>query len=173
MNDLTTYPNGYSVVSTYGDVLPVRRIRLAGEREIDYELLNRILILFDRDKPHKQACMDIRKIASMVLSNKSYTSSIINTCFNINFNRFMNFYRVKDACYHIMSEDNVPVTLLCEDMGFRSFSAFSDAFKWYTRGYTPYRWQQNMAMAKIPSEIMSDLKTQEVGYDKVDKEQVF
>lgn len=124
MNDLTTYPNGCSVVSTYGDVLPVRRIRLAGEREIDYELLNRILILFDRDKPHKQACMDIRKIASMVLSNKSYTSSIINTCFNINFNRFMNFYRVKDACYHIMSEDNVPVTLLCEDMGFRSFSAF-------------------------------------------------
>ena len=47
MNDLTTYPNGCSVVSTYGDVLPVRRIRLAGEREIDYELLNRILILFN------------------------------------------------------------------------------------------------------------------------------
>ncbi len=173
MNNLTTYPNGCSVVSTYGDVLPVRRIRLAGEREIDYELLNRILILFNEEKPHKQACMDIRKIASMVLSNKSYTSSIINTCFNMNFNRFVNFYRVKDACYHIMSEDNVPVTLLCEDMGFRSFSAFSDAFKRYTRGYTPYRWQQNMAMAKIPAEMKSELKTQEVGYDKVDKEQVF
>lgn len=170
MNNLTKCPKCCSVVSTYGGALPVRRIKLAGEQEVDYELLNRILILFDKEKPHKQACMGIRKIASMVLSNKSYTSSIINTCFNMNFNRFVNFYRVKDACYHIMNEDNVPVTLLCEDMGFRSFSAFSDAFKRYTRGYTPYRWQQNMAMAKIPFEMESDLKTKEIGYDKVDKE---
>ena len=154
-------PEHCSVQSTFRVALPIRHITLAGEREIDFSLLNRILILFDSKRPHKSASVDIRKIASMVLSNKSYTSSVINTCFNTNFNRFVNFYRIKDALYHIVNEDDTPVTILCENIGFKSFSAFSDAFKRYTRGYTPYRWQQNMTIAKIPAYDKIEIQTEE------------
>lgn len=161
-------PGSCSVVSTYGESLPMRCITLAGEKEIDFKLLNRIIILFDREKPHKCHCVDIRQVASMVLSNKSYTSSVINTCFNTNFSQFVNFHRVKDALYHIENNNDTPVTLLCEDIGFRSFSAFSDAFKRYTRGYTPYNWQQNMDMIRIPADDCKSVKTEEGdSYDKV------
>lgn len=162
------YPGSCSVVSTYGVSLPIRCITLAGEQEIDFKLLNRIIILFDKEKPHKRHCVDIRKIASMVLSNKSYTSAVINTCFNTNFNQFVNFYRVKDALYHIENNNNTPVTVLCEDIGFRSFSAFSDAFKRYTRGYTPYNWQQNVDMMRMQADDCKSVKEEEDdGYDKV------
>lgn len=162
------YPGSCSVVSTYGVSLPIRCITLAGEQEIDFKFLNRIIILFDKEKPHKRHCVDIRKIASMVLSNKSYTSAVINTCFNTNFNQFVNFYRVKDALYHIENNNNTPVTVLCEDIGFRSFSAFSDAFKRYTRGYTPYNWQQNVDMMRMQADDCKSVKEEEDdGYDKV------
>lgn len=152
MNNLTMLTDSCVADSTCGVYLPVRRITLAGEQVIDFELLNRIVILFDKEKPHRSSCVDIRRVASMALSNKSYTSAVINTCFNTNFNRFVNFYRVRDAVYHIVNKDNTPITLLCEDIGFKSFSAFSDAFKRFTGGYTPYKWQQNMIMTKAPKD---------------------
>lgn len=78
------------------------------------------------------------RLAELVNTQYKYVSQVINEKFNINFNGFLNDYRIKEACRRINSGkfDNLTVEALGNSVGFKSRMSFFTAFKHIT-GLTP------------------------------------
>lgn len=77
-------------------------------------------------------------LARMVDSNVKYVSQTINEEFNRNFSTFVNEYRIRIACDRFANPeyDSYKIKYIGESVGFRSQTAFSDAFRRHT-GLSP------------------------------------
>ena len=70
--------------------------------------------------------------------SRTYISQVINEKFNMNFNNYINEYRIKEARRVLTDEANKNLTIetIAMSIGFGSKSSFNSAFKKYT-GITP------------------------------------
>lgn len=77
------------------------------------------------------------KLASLLQTNRSYLSQIINERYGINFTQWVNGYRIQDAI-RILSdpECDTPLKAVCTQVGFSSMTTFYTLFKKAT-GMTP------------------------------------
>ncbi len=80
----------------------------------------------------------LTKLADQLNTNTSYLSKAINTGFHKNFNSLINEYRIKKVIAYMEDNIDTPFTIesLGKDAGFKSRSAFHNAFKKHT-GLTP------------------------------------
>jgi tetratricopeptide (TPR) repeat protein len=86
----------------------------------------------------------LEKMATLVGSNRQYVSQIINEDFNQSFSDFVNESRIKEA-RKILSDtryENYTIEAIGKMVGFKSKSAFNQAFKKFT-GITPSFYQQS------------------------------
>jgi len=87
--------------------------------------------LLDQQKPYLISELTLTQLASMMMLNSGLLSRVINVGYNLNFNDFINGYRIKEVLAKIDDQQHKKVTLLgiALDSGFNSKATFNRAFK--------------------------------------------
>ena len=114
----------------------------------DHEKLKKeLLTLFEQEKIYMHPDLRITKIAEELQTNRTYISRMINEDFSMNFNDFVNQYRVREAEKLLVSEEYKAYTIdyIAETVGFGSGNSFSRAFKEY-KGITPGQYRAKMKL---------------------------
>ncbi|MPN40137.1 hypothetical protein SDC9_187673 [bioreactor metagenome] len=103
------------------------------------DLYERLITYFDQKKPYLRQNLKIKEVALYLYSNKTYLSRIINDKHNLNFNQFVNYYRIEEVKRLFMEDSSLNIQELCTRSGFGSMATFSIAFRYYL-GNTPADW---------------------------------
>jgi AraC-like DNA-binding protein len=108
------------------------------------KLKDEFLRLFEDDKVFTNCDLRIIDLSEMLATNRTYISKLINEEFNMNFNEFVNNYRVETAKKYLSSPDFAmfKLEIIAEKSGFNSFSSFARVFKNIT-GTTPGNFRKN------------------------------
>ncbi len=109
----------------------------------DYEKYKlQLLDFMTKQKPHLEPNLTIDELSAKTNIPQKYLSQTINTCFNLNFNSFINSYRVTEAKCLMESDINNSKTIyhILLDSGFNSKSVFNEAFKKFA-GTTPKEYR--------------------------------
>ena len=112
--------------------------------------------MMEEDRIYRDSELNVDKMAMMLGTNRTYLSRIINEFEGINFNRYINKYRIKKAA-DIMSDKNndEPIKYICLRVGFRSHATFSKIFSDEV-GVTPQNYR------KIAIEMSNNLNDNEL-----------
>ncbi|NTD96352.1 AraC family transcriptional regulator [Agrobacterium tumefaciens] len=104
--------------------------------------------LLDQQKPYLIADLTLSQLASLMMLNSGLLSKVINSGYDLNFNDFINGYRIKEVISRIDNQQHKKVTLLgiALDSGFNSKATFNRAFKKQT-GKTPLEYIKNRESA--------------------------
>lgn len=103
------------------------------------DLYERLSDYFKKEKPYLKSGINVGDVAIHLSSNKSYLSRLLNDKLNLNFNQFVNSYRIKEAQRLVTESGNLSLHELCKRVGFTSMATFTVAFKLNT-GMTPGEW---------------------------------
>ncbi len=93
------------------------------------ELYDRIVDLFDTDKPYLIDGITVSEVARMLFTNKVYVSRAINDYTGKNFCQFVNYYRVKYAVKMFNGNPYLKVGDLSDMSGFHTQVSFNMAFR--------------------------------------------
>lgn len=98
------------------------------------------------DKAYCLTNFNIATCASLLNTNRSYLSNVVNDVFQKSFSDFINELRIKEACYKLSETDCRHLTLeaVSESVGFANRNTFTRNFKKVT-GVTPSFYMKNNA----------------------------
>ena len=107
------------------------------------EVIPQLLRLMEEEKLYLNANLNLKIIAKRVRIHYNHLSRIINERFDMNYNDFINRYRIQEAKEMLLSKDGYQKNILeiMYDTGFYSKSVFNTAFKKFT-GMTPSEFKQ-------------------------------
>ncbi|WP_462242845.1 helix-turn-helix domain-containing protein [Ferruginibacter sp.] len=107
----------------------------------------KILELLEKAKVYEDPELSLTQVAKQLGTNPSLLSKVINQGFQLNFNDFINNYRIEAVKEKLKAGEHKMQTLLgiAYDCGFNSKATFNRAFKKAT-GVSPKEWQE-----KLPS----------------------
>lgn len=113
------------------------------ETIIDHVWKERVLNVVLHQKRYQNPDLTLTDLAKELQTNPSFLSKIINQSFQMNFNDFVNFYRVEDVKQQLQDKGNAHLTIMsmAYDAGFNSKATFNRAFKKQT-GKNPKEWMQ-------------------------------
>jgi len=100
-----------------------------------------LIQLFDIDKIYKNPDLRITSVSGLLKTNRTYISKLINEEFQMNFNEFVNKYRIEEAKKWMEDTDRDSYTLeyIAEKSGFGSVNSFTRVFKTIV-GSPPGKW---------------------------------
>lgn len=105
----------------------------------DYKIIQRLILYFESEKPYLDSELKMADVSKRIYTNKTYLSRALNHRMSRNFNQFVNYYRVREACAMYIDNPLIKITELCDKSGFKNVSSFSNAFNLNVR-YTPAEW---------------------------------
>ncbi len=105
-----------------------------------YETLTQFM---DNEKPYKNYNLSLKELASQIDFNPAVLSQVVNENSGMNFNDFVNRYRVKEAQALLESGEDLFIKEVMYDSGFHSTSTFHSAFKKKT-GKTPTAYRKHL-----------------------------
>jgi AraC-like DNA-binding protein len=88
-----------------------------------------LLLFFKDKKPWLDPHLTILEVAKQIGTNRSYISNIINDNIGVNFNQFVNDYRVNEAKILLKQTPELSISEISELAGFGSVSSFLRIFK--------------------------------------------
>ena len=102
-----------------------------------------LLTVMETEKPYLDPNMSVSKMAKRLGVPKEHISQIINQRFYMNFNQFLNKYRIEEAKKRLKDpkESQFVVLKIAHDVGFNSKSTFNTAFKKFT-GMSPSQYRE-------------------------------
>ena len=105
----------------------------------------KIIALINEEKIYENEELSLTQMAKMLQTNASVLSKMINQGFNLNFNDFINYYRIKAVQEKIKNGEQKTQTLLgiAYDCGFNSKATFNRAFKKATT-VSPKDWMETL-----------------------------
>jgi AraC-like DNA-binding protein len=108
------------------------------------EWKNKILDYMQKDKAYENAELSLTHIAKALNTNASIISKAINQGFQLNFNDFVNNYRIEAVKEKLKAGEQKTQTLLgiAYDCGFNSKATFNRAFKKFTT-LSPKEWLES------------------------------
>ncbi len=115
------------------------------EKKPDIDLLDewksKISVLLESEKIYEDPELSLTQVAKQLKTNPSLLSKIINQGFQLNFNDFINNYRITAVKEKLQAGEQKTQTLLgiAYDCGFNSKATFNRAFKKAT-GASPKEW---------------------------------
>ena len=109
------------------------------------ELYGQIQTLMDEQKPYTEFRLTLQQLANMLHITAADLSQIVNENANMNFNDFVNSYRIELAKSLIREKQGWLIKEIMYESGFQSSSTFNSAFKKLT-GLSPsvYYKQQHL-----------------------------
>lgn len=116
-------------------------LEIMGSKQ-EESLKSKLISLFEKEHIYRQTDLRITTISEALQTNRTYISRLINDEFGMNFNEFVNQYRVREAQKLLLSEKHNAYTLdyIAETVGFGSGNSFTRAFKEY-KGITPSQFR--------------------------------
>ena len=113
-------------------------------------------MIFSEEKIYKQPDLKITHVSSLLQTNRTYISNLINQDFSCSFSDFVNKYRFLEARKLLQdgSFDNYSLHYISEVAGFGSLNTFIRVFKEHG-GTTPGKFRENCRMQPV----LRDLKT--------------
>ena len=107
------------------------------------KVMLQLLELMEKEKPYLDPDMTVTKLAKKLEIPKEHISQVVNQQFYMNFNHFLNKYRVEEAKKRLKdpAEDKFVVLKIAYDVGFNSKSTFNTAFKKFT-GMSPSQYRE-------------------------------
>jgi AraC-like DNA-binding protein len=118
----------------------IESTRLLDEEDTEH-LKAKLLSYFEEDQPYLDPQLNLKKVAEILDSNANKVSYLINQVFKVNFNDFVNSYRLQYFKTIALDPKNAHITILglAYDSGFNSKSVFNTYFK-KIEGLTPRAW---------------------------------
>jgi AraC-like DNA-binding protein len=109
------------------------------------EWKEKILQVVVGEKQFEKPELSLTDLAKQLGTNASVLSRVVNKGFGMNFNDFINYYRVQAVLEKLKAGEQKTQTLLgiAYDCGFNSKATFNRAFKKVT-GVSPKEWLQNL-----------------------------
>ena len=130
---------------------PDKKIRLQSKLtdKMVSDLITDLEKYFTNEKPFLLSDFQLNDCAKYLNTNSKYLSQVINDVYNINFNNFLNNYRISEACILLSGNDAKKYTIeaIAGKVGFHSKSAFNTSFKKVT-GVTPSFYQINISQSE-------------------------
>ncbi len=111
--------------------------------ETPEQLYKRIMTIMDSQHPYTNQNFDITQLASLVHSNRTYISKVINKMSGLNFRSWLAKYRINLVQQYMKENPNASVDEMCEISGYASRSSLFRQFKAIT-GYTPIGWMVSL-----------------------------
>lgn len=101
-------------------------------------LYNNICELMENDKLYKEPQLNRERLAAMLGTNRTYLSAVIKEKSGMNYQQFINSYRIQEAIRILSDNDSAdyPLKQLWSDLGFSSSSTFYKLFQ-QAVGITP------------------------------------
>lgn len=115
------------------------KYRSSSLRGIDeIKLYNQLKKLMEVDKLYLSADLTLKTLADLLDTNTKYLSQVVNHQAGLNFQQFVNYYRVDEAKRKITTDSLSNLTLygIALQCGFKNKSTFYKVFKELT-GFTP------------------------------------
>ena len=115
------------------------KYRSSSLRGIDeIKLYNQLKKLMEVDKLYLSADLTLKTLADLLDTNTKYLSQVVNHQAGLNFQQFVNYYRVDEAKRKIITDSLSNLTLygIALQCGFKNKSTFYKVFKELT-GFTP------------------------------------
>ncbi len=103
------------------------------------EIRERLVALFENQKPYLRSDLTIQEVALSLYTNKTYLSRVINDYYCHNFNQFVNYYRIEEARRLFMNDRRLTIQQMCDLSGFGSMATFTIAFRFFV-GRSPAEW---------------------------------
>lgn len=91
-------------------------------------VLDKILILFNKNKVYLDSKLTIQDIAQSIGTNRTYISSIINQNYNQNFCTFVNSFRVDELEKSVIDNPKASLDVLAQNCGFGTVHSLKRAF---------------------------------------------
>ena len=110
-------------------------------------LKEHLLDLFTNEAIYKHPDLKITQISSILQTNRTYISNMINSEFSCTFSDFVNRYRISEA-KRMLTEDaskNYSLDYVSEKSGFGSMGSFMRVFK-EVEGISPGRYRDNFRL---------------------------
>lgn len=85
-------------------------------------------------------------MASKVGTNVSYLSRAFNSRLNMSFKVFLNYYRIKEACFIMLSNPHIPNNEVSAKCGYSVVCTFNNHFKTFT-GKTPMEFKREILLS--------------------------
>ena len=125
---------------------PAERYRDSTLTDRELESFHRALLAFmDSDQPFLDPDLSLPRLAEKSRIPQKTLSRVINERVGVNFNDFVNEYRIRESCRLLSSRPSgTPVLDILYESGFNSKSTFNDAFKKKT-GKTPSEFRAGAA----------------------------
>jgi AraC-like DNA-binding protein len=146
------HANQQKVVTEVMEEIPAEKAieNHVSENGQEKKLKTKLLNLFENDKIYTQTDLRITTLSELLQTNRTYISRLINAEFGMNFNEFVNQYRVREAEKLLSSEahDSYTLDYIAEEVGFGNGNSFARAFKEY-KGVTPGQFRKNNVGEKI------------------------
>jgi len=92
------------------------------------ELFNQLLKLIVDDKLYLDANLSLATLSKLINRSPQKTSEIINQNAILNFNDFINIYRIQKAQEMLLTNKTLTIASIAFDSGFNSLSSFNTAF---------------------------------------------
>lgn len=108
----------------------------------DMQLFAQISKLIADHKLYLEPDVSLSSISKMINKNVQKTSEVINQYSKLNFNDFINQYRIREAKKMLSSETRYTISTIAYDAGFSSLSSFNSAFKKF-EGITPSLYRKH------------------------------
>jgi len=129
----------------------LEKIREDKDLDIEFEeiktahedkLKTNLIDLFENSKIYIQPDLRITVVSELIRTNRTYISRLINDEFDMNFNEFVNKYRIEEAKQLLCCKNHTAFTMehIAEKSGFGSTASFSRVFK-EVEGTTPGKYR--------------------------------
>ena len=105
----------------------------------EYKIIQRLILYFESHKPYLNKDLKLADVSKQIYTNRTYLSRALNQRLSKNFNQFVNYYRVKEACNLFLENPLIKINEMSMQSGFKSLSSFTTAFSLNMR-YTPAEW---------------------------------
>ncbi len=107
------------------------------------KLREQLVDLFDQKNIYRKPDLKITEVASLIGTNRSYVSSLINNSFSCSFNEYVNEYRVIEAKKLLTDESKQHYSLnyIAEAAGFGSVGTFIRVFRTF-EDMTPGKYRE-------------------------------
>lgn len=103
----------------------------------------KLLTLMDEEKPYIDPEITVEKLSKRLAISEKHLSQVLNENLHLNFNNFVNKYRIEEAKRKIVDpkEKDFVILKIAYDVGFNSKSVFNAAFKKFT-GLSPSEYRK-------------------------------
>ncbi len=104
------------------------------------KVFEEIIHLLEKEKAYQNPNLTINDVTQGINSNQKYVSLAISNYTQMNFNNFVNYFRINEAKKHIISQEYQTLNEIMYACGFNSRTPFYNAFNKFT-GMSPKQFK--------------------------------